>query len=425
METDIPDLPLRLAILAVSFCLSAFFSGAETALFSFQPHELSRMRDGEGADRAVAALRRRPKRLLITVLFGNMVVNVVFFSVSFLMIRALEPRIRASGVYLLSLASLLAILIGGEVTPKNLAVTFHRSIGRAVAFPLLLIQRALLPVIVPIEKLADAAASLAGPGTPAIRADELEMLVDVSAREGVVDVRAGQMIAEVIGLSEVRVNEIMVPRVEMVSFNLRDPEDQLLPLFRREKLSVIPVYDGEMDEMRGVVHLKDVLVTGPEQAPADLVRPMPFLPETATVEEALRECRRQKRKGAFVVDEFGAVLGLITVEDLLEEIVGEIADEYEPEKLPEIEPLADGAFRLQGSLSLRTWCELSSTRMPELGVDTVGGLMMALLDKVPDSGDRVPYGGMEFTVERVEGRRAVSIIVRPVADNQERNGEDA
>ncbi|MHC4787791.1 MAG: hemolysin family protein [Planctomycetota bacterium] len=415
MDTDIADLPLRLAILAVAFCLSAFFSGSETALFSFQPHELSGMEGASGAAGAVARLRRRPKRLLITVLFGNMVVNVVFFSVSYLLIVKLEPLVHGTGAFLLGVASLLAIIVGGEVMPKNVAVTFHRPIGRAVALPLLLMQRVLLPLIIPLEKVADVVVSLRGRRAPAVHAEELEMLAELSAREGVMDVRASQMIAEVIGLSEVRVNELMVPRVEMVSFNLREPEAELLPLFQREKLSVIPVYDGEMDEMRGVVHIKDVLFKARERPLRELVRPVPFLPETATVEEALRRCRRDKSKNAFVVDEYGAVLGLVTVEDLLEEIVGEIADEYDPESTPPVQPLPDGGYRLAGSLSLRTWQELSRTELPALGVDTVGGLVMALLDKVPAVGDTVRHGGLEYAVVGVRGRRATTLIVRPTA----------
>jgi CBS domain containing-hemolysin-like protein len=415
LDTDIADLPLRLAILAVAFCLSAFFSGSETALFSFQPHELSGMEGASGAAGAVARLRRRPKRLLITVLFGNMVVNVVFFSVSYLLIVKLEPLVHGTGAFLLGVASLLAIIVGGEVMPKNVAVTFHRPIGRAVALPLLLMQRVLLPLIIPLEKVADVVVSLRGRRAPAVHAEELEMLAELSAREGVMDVRASQMIAEVIGLSEVRVNELMVPRVEMVSFNLREPEAELLPLFQREKLSVIPVYDGEMDEMRGVVHIKDVLFKARERPLRELVRPVPFLPETATVEEALRRCRRDKSKNAFVVDEYGAVLGLVTVEDLLEEIVGEIADEYDPESTPPVQPLPDGGYRLAGSLSLRTWQELSRTELPALGVDTVGGLVMALLDKVPAVGDTVRHGGLEYAVVGVRGRRATTLIVRPTA----------
>ncbi|KPK66017.1 MAG: hypothetical protein AMK73_01230 [Planctomycetes bacterium SM23_32] len=412
MAADIPDLPIRLTILAVSFCLSAFFSGSETALFSFEPHELDLMRGAGGVDGAVARLRSRPKRLLITVLFGNMVVNVVFFSVSYLLIVEVAPQVGRTGAFLLGAASLLAIIIGGEVVPKNLAVTFHRPLGRAAALPLLALQKLLLPVMFPLGRLADAVAALMGHGGPAVRPEELRMLVAIGTQEGVMDATAAQMIEEVLEVSTVRVNELMVPRVEMISFDLRQSWARLLELFRTEKLTSIPVYEGEPDRVRGMIHVKDVLFRGEEEDLARLVRRIPFLPETATVEEALRRCRQEQRKSAFVVDEYGAVVGLVTVEDLLEVIVGEIADEYDERRALPVELLSDGTFRVQGLLSLREWEGISGVELPEMGVDTVGGLVMALLGKVPEPGDRASCDGMELTVEQVEDRRAVTVLVR-------------
>ena len=399
----------------MSICLSAFFSGSETALFSFQPDELERMHGASGADRLIASLRSRPKKLLITILFGNMVVNVIFYSVSFLLLLDLESHLGAGGVVALSVASLLSVLLLGEVIPKNVAVTFYHPLGRLVAWPITVIQKALLPVVWPLEKAADTVAALMGGGSHAVRAEELRMLVSLGAQEGTVDPGLGQMLADVIGLTEVSVAELMVPRVEMATFDLQSPEADLLALFRREKLRVVPVYDGDPEEMLGVVHLKDVLFKPEGKRIADLVRPIPYLPETATVEQALLQCRRNQRKTAFVVDEYGTVAGFVTMEALLEEIVGEIANEYDPDERPPVEPLGDGVFRVQGSMSLRDWAEVVGVDVPSLGVDTVGGLVMALLDRVPAEGDVVSWDGVEITVESVEDRRAVSLIVRPAS----------
>lgn len=414
-------------MLAVAFCLSAFFSGSETALFSFQPHELGRM-SGPGAgplDAAIAALRRRPKRLLITILFGNMCANVVFYSVSYILILDLAPRLPAPASVLLGFCSFLVVIIGGEVMPKNLAVTFYQPFGRVAALPLTVLQKLLSPVVWPLARLADRLTALMGHGGPPVHVEELQMLVALSTHEGVVDEEAGRMIAEVIELSEVRVNELMVPRVEMVSFDLERPATELTALFAREKLSVVPAHEGEVDEMRGVIRLKDVLFRRPEQDLRELVRPIPFLPETATVEEALRRCRRERSKTAFVVDEYGAVIGLLTIEDLLEEIVGEIADEYEAEEEPMVQPLPDGRFRVQGRLSLRQWQEVSGVEAPELGVDTVGGLAMALLDKVPAEGDTARCPGMALTVERVQERRAETLLIELLPQEAAGGGEGA
>jgi len=405
-------------VLAASLCLSAFFSGSETALFSFQPHELARMKDGPRSERPIAALRARPRRLLITILFGNMVANVVFYSVSYTLVVDLSRDVGSSAAVLSGLASLLLVLVFGEVAPKNFAVSFHRPIGRAVAYPLLLVQKLLLPVVLPLEKVADGVAALSGGEAPAVRSEELKLLADLSAKESVVDAAASRMIAEVIGLSEVRVTELMVPRMDMVSFDLREPESKLLELFRSAKLSLIPVYEGEVDRMMGLIHVKDVLFDRRGRSLAELVRPVPFLPETTTVEQALRESRRTGSKTAFVVDEHGAVVGLVTVEDLLEEIVGEISDEYDPDRPPPVEPIGKGLFRVHGSLRLRRWREMTGIEVPELGVETMAGLVMALLDRVPRAGDSVRHGRLEFKVETVRRRRVERLLVRLLPEDE-------
>ena len=391
---DIPYLSLRLCILGVTLCLSAFFSGSETALFSFQPHELKRMAEGAGAERLVAVLRSRPRRLLITILFCNMVMNVVFYSVSFLLFVDLEPYVGRTGGFLLGIASLATVMLCGEVLPKNTAVMVYRSFGRLAAVPIFFIQHALLVVILPLEVLATRIVGLFGSGRDhGLRAQELQQLVSLGTREGAFDTGAGRMLSDVIGLTDVQLDELMVPRVEMVSFDLQDPPGKLLELFRQAKHTLLPVYDGRVDNVLGVVHVKDVLYRDPSRPLRELVRPIPFLPETATVEEALTQCRGEHTKTAFVVDEYGAVVGLITMEDLMEEIVGEIADEYDVEHRPPVELLADGAIRLQGRLGLRTWEELFGVELPEMGVTTLGGLIMRLLARVPEAGDEVEYRG--------------------------------
>lgn len=405
-------LPVRLVVLAVALCLSAFFSGSETALFSFQPEELARMKAGGRAARAVAALRSRPRGLLVTVLFGNMLVNTVFYVVSFLLVLDLRPHLSGAGQLLLGLSSLLAIIVGGEVVPKNLALTFYRPTGLVAALPLVAMQYAMSPVMAPLEKLADAAAALVRRGRAHVRAEELQVLVALSAREGALEERAAQMISEVVGLPDVRVSELMRPRVEMAKFDLNDSPDGLLPLFRKAKVGEVAVYDGDPDEVRGVIPLKDALLRPPGQGPRELVQPIPFLPETANAEDALECCRRAGTAMAFVVDERGAVAGLVTVQDLLEQIVGEIADEHEPEQLPDVVVLGEGLYKLQGSVTLREWREAMGTPLPDLGVETVGGFLMASLEKLPEVGDVVRSDAFEFTVESVRARTAGTILVR-------------
>jgi len=411
-------LPLKTAILTAAFLLSAFFAAAETALFSFQPEELERMETAGGADGAIAALRSRPRQLLITVLFGDMVASTVFYVISFLMITDLVPPGHPSRVVALSLIPLFVNVLGGDVIPKNLAVTFYHPLGRVAALPLVVMQRAMTPVLVPLEKVADAAASLLQRGHATMGKEDLQVVLALSAREGALDEGTAQMIAEVIGLSGVRAGELMQRRSDMVKFNLRDPQEQLLALFRREKVSEIPVYDGDVDDMCGVLRLKDVLFKEPRQSLSDLVRPVPFLPEAATAEEALLRCRSEGSRMAVIVDEYGSVAGRVTIEDVLEEIVGDIANEYEPEQLPDVVPVEEGLFRVQGSLRLRKVRELSGVRLPALRAETVGGLVMTLLERLPQEGDAVRYGNVEFIVEAVKGRRAATVLVHVMPEGR-------
>ncbi len=412
MPEDIPGLLLRLAVLAVTFFLSGFFSGSETAFFSIPPEELDRMRTEGGVGGVVARLRDRPKRLLITILFCNMLVNVVFFSVSYFLTTGLRPRIGATGALLLGVASLLAVLLGAEVIPKNLAVVSYRRFARLAALPLYTLQKALLVVVWPLEKVVDYAAMLAGAGRePAMQTRELETLVALSARHGVLEPAAGQMLAEVMSLTDVRLRELMVPRVKMVAFDLDDPPSELLELFRREKLTTVPVYRGRVENVRGVIHIKDVLFREEARPLEDAVKPVPFLPETATAEEALNRCRQEASKTAFVIDEYGSLAGLVTIEDLLEEIVGEISDEYDAIRPPDVALAEDGRLRVPGHLTLRDWDSLLGIELPEAEVDTVGGLVMAVLDRLPEEGDTLRLGEVELTVERMAERRVDTLLV--------------
>ena len=414
MPPTVTNLPFRLIVLATTFCLSAFFSASETALFSLPPYRVKKMAEGSGAERLVARLLRSPKYLLSTLLFGNMVANVLFYSVSFLLIVELEPQVGRLGSVLLGLAALLCLVTFCEVTPKNVAVAFSAPLSRLVAPPLLLFQKVFWPFIRILEGVADIFTGLLGRHAsrePLVTDEELQLLLELSEKEGVLDLDVTDMIAEVLRLSQVPVREVMLPRVEMVSFEVSEPVSDLLRLFRDNKLTWIPVYEETIDNVLGVVHVKDVFWGTDGKTLRELIRPVPFLPETASVEGVLRQLRERRMKTAFIVDEYGAVSGLVTIEDALEQIVGEIRDEYDAEEGPAVERIDAETFRLKGHLNIRDWSELFRVDLPQLSVDTVGGLVMTLLGRVPEAGDTARYHNLEFTVEKTRVRRVLSVIL--------------
>ena len=401
-------------MLAVTFCLSAFFSGSETALFSLPPEEVKKMASSSGVGSAIAALLSRPRHLLSTILLGNMVVNVLFYSVSFLLILEYRQVLGGTGSVLAGVGALLCVIVFCEVTPKNLAVVFNRPWSRFAALPLLALQKVLWPLILPLERLTGALTALLARGAPVeplIKSEELQMLIEHSEREGILDLDLSQMIGSVMELSGVSARQVMVPRVEMIAFEMNDPPQELMRLFCTQKVTRIPVYEGSIDNVLGVIHVRDLFFKGRDTPLRDLLRRVPFLPETASLEDVLRQFRQQKATMALVVDEYGAIVGLVTIEGMLEEIVGEIADEYDVEELPPVERLDERRFRVRGDLKAREWQELFSMELPELSVDTMGGLVMALLGRIPHEGDRAGHGNLQFVVERASGRRVVSVIV--------------
>lgn len=372
------------------------------------------MKDAGGARAVAARLLERPKRLLTTVLLGNMVVNVVFYSVSFVLLVQYRESLGALGASLLGAAAPLVLILFCELLPKNVAVLFSRPVSRAAARPLAGFQRVAWPAIFVFERAGGGLSRLFAPRTgpePLIHADELAMLADLSAREGVIDQDAGQMITAVVKLSETAIRETMVPRVDMACFNLSSGAEELEALFSDRKHTLIPAYEDQVDNIVGVIHAKDFLLRGEAQDMRSLLRPLIFLPETTTVEEALNRFRREQTRMGIVVDEYGAVVGLVTLEDMLEEIVGEIADEHDKIEPPEIEPIGERLYRVRGDASVNELEECCAVRLPDVSVDTVGGLVMALLDRVPRTGDEVSCGPMHIKVELARGHRVVSVLV--------------
>ena len=290
------------------------------------------MGDSRGQARLAATLLSNPKRLLTTVLFGNMVVNVVFFSVSFFLIVEHRHRLGPVLTPLLWVASLLFIILFCELLPKHVALTFARPLSLAFASPLLAIQRGFGPFIALLEKLTDGASALLGVprhAEPPIRAEELDMLIGLSLEEGILDMRTARMLLGAVTLSARPLRQVMIPLAKVVTFDVAGSKESLASLFRETKQTHIPIYEGRPANMLGIVHAEDFLFFDPKAELRKCVRPVPVLPETASAEEALQNFRAQRAATGFVVNAHGSVVGMVTLEDILEEIVGEIADEHE------------------------------------------------------------------------------------------------
>lgn len=398
------------ALLVGLLCLSAFFSGSETALFSLDRLKVSQFASGSSRlEHLAAGLLAKPGQLLTTVAFGNMVVNVLFFACSTVVVLRLD---RQHGPLLAGLAGvgfLLTLVIFGEVSPKVLAASFNEQAAKLAALPLTCFSR-----LIPLVHLGtDAALVKLAPGLRSSETrftlEELKWLVEMSQKRGVIDPAEEELIQEVVDFGQMRIKQVMVPRVEVEAFKLSAPREKLLELIHQTYHSKVPVYSTDIDEIEGVIYTKEFLMN-PEKPLQELVRTVSFVPETKTVESMLQEFRDTHTQFALVVDEYGGTAGLVTLEDLVEEIVGEIEDEHDQQELP-VAQLDRRRFLLSGRLSIRDWEELFDIGLTERRVNTIGGLVVSLLGHLPKVGERVELGNLVFTVSRMSSRRVEQVTV--------------
>jgi len=403
----------ELAAMLALLVASGFFSGSETALFSLSRGRLHRLRQGGGGGRLVAALMRDPRRVLNTLLLGNMLVNVAYTGIAAVMILDLQAG--GAGPWLVAAASLVPLvmlIILGEAAPKMLAIVLAEPWALIAAAPVAVLQRVLAPALCCLERLAAGPMvrllSPRGRTDGAVTADELAAVVDLSAKRGLIDRGANDLLREIFELTDLRVADIMVPRVDMITYDVDAPAEGLVEQFRKTRLRKIPVYEGQVDNILGVVHAKRLLLD-PQAALRDLVVKVPFVPSAGNVERVLLQFRVTRTQMAVVVDEYGGTDGLVTLEDVLEEIVGDIRDEHDLDRGPAVERISERQYLLDGDLAIHEWVDAFRIDLRGQRISTVGGFVTSLLGRIPRPGDEVTYRNLRFTVASMQRRRITKL----------------
>jgi len=252
---------------------------------------------------------------------------------------------------------------------------------------------------------------------PFVSEEEIRAMAEAGHEEGAIEEEEKELIHSIFEFGDTVVREVMTPQPDVVAIDVSRSLEEVMDLVIRHGYSRIPVYRDTLNEIVGIVYAKDVLRESRSgrdgRAVEDLVRPAHFVPESKKVADLLKDMQREKFHVAVVVDEYGSVAGLVTLEDLLEEIVGEITDEYDREE-PQVEPAGDGRYRVNARLPVDELNEILEVELPDEEWDTVGGLMMAVLGHLPHQGERVDFEGLRFTAERVQGRRIAKVLVERV-----------
>lgn len=407
MAAYIPQIILMLVLLTGS----AFFSGAETAFFNLSRRQVRVFREsGHRLQKVVATLLDKPGQLLNCFLFGNMTVNVLFYAVaSVLTVRLNEKSSVAAAT--VALGSFVLLVLFGEILPKSIAYANSRPLSVIGALPAFLILRVFAPLefLLKILILEPVLRLLLGPARQpkAISVGEFKSLIESIRRQGLISPAENRLLTEIIELGFLKVRQVMRPRVDMIACEVTDPPETAMQKMRRNHLTKIPVYARTIDNVVGLVYLRQILLDGNVSLDR-IVRKVNFVPEQKTVESLLEFFRRSKTDTAVVVDEYGGIAGTVCLEDIAEELFGQMEPVREVEPIEQIGPFE---YRLPGSLPVHDWAEMFDIDLAETRQVTIGGLITALLGRIPKSGDVANLRNLKFTVEKVRKRRIETLIL--------------
>lgn len=416
---------IQLLTLVILLGLSAFFSSAETALTTVNRIRIRNLAEA-GDSRAITLTKviDDQSKMLSAILIGNNIVNLSASSLTTtLALRLWDNKMVGVATGVLT----LLILVFGEITPKTLATLSAETLSLRCAKIIYVLMVALTPVIFVVNRLSLGFLLLLhidpNKKREAITEDELRTIVEVSHEEGVIESEEKKMINNVFDFGDSLAKDIMVPRIDMVFVNVEASYDELIEIFREEKYTRIPVYEETTDNVIGIINMKDFILLDDHEnfSIRNYLRQPLYTYEFKKTAELMIEMRQTFNNIVIVLDEYGATAGLITLEDMLEEIVGEIRDEYdedEEDSLVEVEPLQ---YLVEGSMKLDDLNDSLGLELESEDYDSIGGLVIGLLDHLPDEGEEVTHKGVRLIVETVDKNRIDRI--RMFLPEQEEAGE--
>lgn len=408
---------LQIVFLILLLVLSAFFSSAETALTTVNRIRLRTLAE-DGDKRAARVLRITDDsgKMLSAILIGNNIVNLSASSIA----TSLAINLWGSvGAGIATGILTLLILIFGEISPKTLATIYSEKISLMYSGTIELLMKILTPVIFIINKLSLGFLLLLrvdpNAGDQQMTEEELRTIVDVSKESGVIESEEHAMIHNLFDFGDAQAKEVMVPRIDMIFANINSSYDELIQIFQENMFTRLPIYEESTDNVIGILNMKDLLFCTDREhfCVRDVMREPYFTYEHKNTAELFMEMRKPSVSLAIVLDEYGATAGLITLEDLLEEIVGEIRDEYDTDEEDFILPLNEREYMVLGSTNLDDLCEELGLNFTSEDYDTIGGYLMGLLDHLPEKNEIIiTDDDVLLRVEQMDKNRIERIYIK-------------
>lgn len=419
----------QLIAIIILLCLSAFFSSSETALTTVNQIRMRTLADN-GDKRAARVLHvtGNPGKMLSAILIGNNIVNLSASSISTSLAIHLFGN---TGAGIATGILTFLILIFGEVTPKTMATIKADSMSLTAAAPIGFLMKILTPVIFIINKLSLGLMFLLHvnikDAQKKMTEEELRTIVDVSQENGVIEHEERDMIHNLFDFGDAEAKEIMVPRIDMTFVQADATYQEVLDIFRQDMFTRLPVYEDSTDNVIGIINMKDFLLQNdtPEFSVRNLLREPYFTYEHKNTADLFLEMRKSSISLAIVLDEYGVTAGLITLEDLLEEIVGEIRDEYDADEEDDITRISDREFYVLGSANLNDVSEALSLHFTSDDYDTIGGYCLGLLDHLPEKNEIIlTDNNILLRIDRMEKNRIERIYIRLPEPLEETSSEE-
>lgn len=405
----------QIIILFFLLLLSAFFSSAETALTTVNKIRLrSLAEEGNKRAKTVVTITEDSGKMLSAILIGNNIVNLSASSLT----TSIAYSAGGSAVAIATGLLTLLILIFGEISPKAMATIHSDKLALAYAYPISLLMKLMTPFIFIINNLSMAVLFLLHVDPKAkndsMTESELRTIVDVSHEDGVIESEEKEMIYNVFDLGEAKAKDVMVPRVHVTFADVESTYQELIEIFREDKFTGLPVYENTTDNVIGTINMKDLLLYDNTKAfhVRDILREAYFTYEFKSISELLVEMREASINIAIVLDEYGETAGIITLEDLLEEIVGEIRDEYDENEEEFFKEINKREFIVEGSMNLDDLNDRLALDAESEDYDSLGGFIIEQLDRLPEENDEVITGdGIRLVVETLDKNRVENVHI--------------
>lgn len=420
-----PSVAIKICIILGLVLLSAFFSSAETALVTVNKIRMKALAD-EGNKRAGMVLKviDNSGKMLSAILIGNNIVNISASSL------ATTFTAEAFGneyvAYATGILTLL-VLIFGEITPKTMATIYAEKLALVYSPVIYAIMWVLTPVIFIVNKLTSGVLFVLRVDPNAkensYTENEIRAIVEVGHEEGVIETQEKTMINNLFDFGDSQAKDVMIPRIDMTFAEVNNTYQEIIDIFRAEKYTRLPVYEDTTDNVIGIINVKDLLLYDSHEDfhIRDILREPYYTYEYKKTSELMEELRKTSNNITIVLDEYGATAGMITLEDLLEEIVGDIRDEYDDDEKDEIQKIDEGEYVINGMTKVDDVNDVIGTKLESEDYDSIGGLIIEILDRLPEKGDEVAVGNVRMVVEKVDRNRIelVRVYITEAHDENE------